>query len=485
MKILHVPYGYYPDPVGGTEVYVHGLARQLVAEGLDNVIAAPAQGNASYRHDGLPVRRFAVRETGVRLEELYGLGDAGAAEEFGRILDTERPRVVHLHAFTMGVSVRLMREAKRRGCRVVFSYHTPTVSCVQGALMLGRQCVCEGRLNQARCSQCFAKRWGLIPGLVAGHVPGLIGRLLGGFGLQGGIWTALRCRQLVGFRHAAVRHLFGEVHRIIAPCRWARELLLRNAVPTGKIVLCRQGVVSQAIDPKGGKGEVPESLDECEVAGTKVLLSPARSSRGGERGGAGRMVSESRLRWREAGCGLSRIRPLRAVFLGRMDPTKGLHQLIEMFQQTPGLAATLDIYGVAQDAAGVVYEERLRAAAAEDRRMRFRSPIQQDQVTELLAGYDVLLVPSEVMETGPLVVLEAFAAGRPVVGSNLGGIAELVRDGVDGLLVWPGDVEGWRAALERCVGEVGLLDRLRRGIRPPRTMVDVAREVQEVYKSVL
>jgi hypothetical protein len=69
------------------------------------------------------------------LRELYGEGDQTAAREFAKILDEERPDVGHLHAFTRGVSLRMARKAKRRGVKVVFTYHTPTVSCQRGTLM--------------------------------------------------------------------------------------------------------------------------------------------------------------------------------------------------------------------------------------------------------------------------------------------------------------------------------------------------------------
>jgi glycosyltransferase involved in cell wall biosynthesis len=48
--------------------------------------------------------------------------------------------------------------------------------------------------------------------------------------------------------------------------------------------------------------------------------------------------------------------------------------------------------------------------------------------------------------------MESFAAGTPVIGSNLGGIPELVRHQVDGLLVEPENVQAWADALRRCGG---------------------------------
>jgi glycosyltransferase involved in cell wall biosynthesis len=87
------------------------------------------------------------------------------------------------------------------------------------------------------------------------------------------------------------------------------------------------------------------------------------------------------------------------------------------------------------------------------------------------------------METGPLVVLESFAAGVPVIGSALGGIADKVRHDVDGLLVDPfASVDAWTSALLRCVDEPGLLARLRANVAAPRSMRDVARDMSAIYE---
>ena len=93
-----------------------------------------------------------------------------------------------------------------------------------------------------------------------------------------------------------------------------------------------------------------------------------------------------------------------------------------------------------------------------------------------------MVVPSQWLETGPLVVLEAFAAGTPVIGSNLGGIAELVTDGVDGLLVDPASSPAaWADSLRRVCSDPDLLVSLRAGIRPPRHSRDTAIEIMPVY----
>src|SRR4029078_9095541 len=97
----------------------------------------------------------------------------------------------------------------------------------------------------------------------------------------------------------------------------------------------------------------------------------------------------------------------------------------------------------------------------------------------------LLAIPSQGMETGPLVLLESFAAGVPVIASNLGGIAERVRDRRDGWLVKCDDVGEWSAALERLANDRALVDSLRENIQEIRTMETVASEMARNYREVL
>ena len=129
-RILHVPYTYFPDPCGGTEVYVRDLAQRLSALGYVNAVAAPAAASATYEHAGLQVYRFAT-DLRPRLDLAYGLPDDIAAEGFRTIIAQARPDIVHLHARTSAVSERLVDIGHAAGARVIFTYHTPTASCAR------------------------------------------------------------------------------------------------------------------------------------------------------------------------------------------------------------------------------------------------------------------------------------------------------------------------------------------------------------------
>jgi glycosyltransferase involved in cell wall biosynthesis len=102
-----------------------------------------------------------------------------------------------------------------------------------------------------------------------------------------------------------------------------------------------------------------------------------------------------------------------------------------------------------------------------------------------MRGCDLVIVPSRCLETGPLVVLEAFAAGTPVLGAQRGGIAELVGNGVNGVLIPPEDPGAWAAAIAALADDRQRIAQLRAGIHPPRTMADVAHDMAEVYQTLL
>jgi glycosyltransferase involved in cell wall biosynthesis len=90
-----------------------------------------------------------------------------------------------------------------------------------------------------------------------------------------------------------------------------------------------------------------------------------------------------------------------------------------------------------------------------------------------------VIVPSIWWENAPLVILEAFRRGRPVICSGIGGMAELVRDGVDGLHFRPGDARALAALLGRAAAAPDLWAQLRANLPDVPTIEDaVARHLR-------
>jgi glycosyltransferase involved in cell wall biosynthesis len=431
MKVIQVPFCFYPDSVGGTEVYVDALSRNLQQLGVEVLVAAPGKISQSYMYQQLPVHRYAISNKIENLRELYGEGDRQAALEFSRILEAEKPDLVHFHAFTSGVSLRLVQAAKKRQIPVVFTYHTPTVSCQRGTMMQWGTQICDGKVDLRTCTQCSLQGLGLdkISAKAIATLPPQLGRWLGNLNLQGGAWTALRMTELVNLRHTVLHTLLSEVDHIVAVCNWVKDVLLVNHVPSEKITVIRQGVCYN----------LPEKTNSSQHHAQLTL---------------------------------------NIAFFGRLDPTKGIHILIKALEAVPQLAVSLDIYGISQ--ASDTYIQELKALATKDPRITFKPPVPAEKVMATLIDYDLLAVPSQWLETGPMVVLEAFAAGIPVIGSNLGGIAELVQSEINGILVEPTSISAWSQALQRCQDRY-LLKQLSAGIKPPSTMATVASQMLSIY----
>jgi glycosyltransferase involved in cell wall biosynthesis len=437
VRVVHVPFSYFPDPVGGTEVYVAQLARDLRAHGVESIVAAPADGSVAtrYEHDGTPVYRFGVGAC-ASVADLYGEGDETAARTLVEILDDVQADVLHLHALTRAASLRAVRAARRKGVRIVFTYHTPTASCVRGTLLRDGHEPCDGELIAERCAGCLLESRGVPRTLrrALSRAPSALGSAVASAGASGGWVTALRARELTSAKHSAFQQLLAEADAVVAVCEWVRSLLLRAGAPPKRLVVSRQGTPA------------------------KPLPEPAARAHDG---------------------------PLRLAYVGRLHPVKGVHVLLRALAANRDLRVTVDVYGTAQDADGARYWEEVRSVSSSDSRVRLHPPVSPDRVVETLSRYDATVVPSQWLETGPLTVLESFAAGIPVIGSNLGGIAELVAHDRDGWLVRHPDTEAWALALRRLSTDRALLDRLRAGVRPPRSTSDVARDMAAVYEAIV
>jgi glycosyltransferase involved in cell wall biosynthesis len=138
---------------------------------------------------------------------------------------------------------------------------------------------------------------------------------------------------------------------------------------------------------------------------------------------------------------------LRLAFAGRLDHTKGADVAIRALGLGPP-DASLALAG----SSSAADETRLRALAHElgvAERTRFLGMQPRDAVVELLLESDVLLMPGRIEEAFGLVYVEAMAAGTVVVGTALGGAAEICRHGDNALVVPVDDPEATADALER------------------------------------
>jgi len=426
--ILHIPFAWQPDPCGGTEVYVRALMRELAPLGWASQIVVPAQQTAQQLVEGIPVHRVRLADP-VTQAMLYGAGDPVSAAGFAEVLEAAKPDLVHFHAYTPAISVLWLQAAQALGIPCVYTYHTPTLTCGRGSLMRWGRVPCDGQMTALRCTACTLQGLGLPQPLAWAMT--LLSPLTQSLNQR----VPFRAQPLIRQRQAAVHRWLAGMTQVVALCEWGRAVLRRNAVPPHRLHVIRHGLTS---------------------ACSHVALPPSHPNR---------------------------ATPLRLAFFGRLDPTKGLQVLVAALKDKPDLNLELHCHLIPDPAAETAMANLLQQCQA-DPRIHLHPAVAADDVVQTMAAYDAVAVPSIWLETGPLVVLEAFAAGRPVLGSALGGIAEWVQHGVNGLLIPPGDAKAWAAALQQWANPT-LRQHLQTGITPPRTMQAVALDMLTVYAKAL
>ena len=143
------------------------------------------------------------------------------------------------------------------------------------------------------------------------------------------------------------------------------------------------------------------------------------------------------------------------AFAGRLTAQKSLGVALDALAEVEDV--TLLIAGEGDEL------EALRARARElglNGRVRFLGAQPRERVFELFRAADAAIL-SSAWENFPHTVVEALAVGTPVLGTAVGGVAEVVRDGENGLLVPPGDPDAFAEALRRFLGDEELRERLR------------------------
>lgn len=161
-------------------------------------------------------------------------------------------------------------------------------------------------------------------------------------------------------------------------------------------------------------------------------------------------------------CNGSRIKLL---CVSRIDPRKGLRSLPSVVKSLvdAGHDVTLDVVG---PTIGLIGESERDAIVAEAQRQGvadrvvLRGPVALDQLMPLYRDFDLFVLPTRPGEGIPRVLMEAMAAGLPVVTTDVSGIASLITDGDNGLLVAEGSAHGVADALQRLIADAPLRQRL-------------------------
>lgn len=213
---------------------------------------------------------------------------------------------------------------------------------------------------------------------------------------------------------------FADDHAVFEHSRLLRAALERSIGVAGAVTGCSRVVADDLV--RFGAPDAVVVPNGVDLAGHDAAGEPTRSGS---------------------------VREPVVVAVGRIEHVKGFDLLVDAFASSPLRdRARLVVVGDGSEAAAL--RRRVASAGLTDR-VELPGRLDPSEVAARLAAADVVVVPSRA-DAAPLVVLEAWRSGRPLVATVRGGPPEIVTDGVDGVLVDPQDTQALAAAV------LGLLD---------------------------
>jgi glycosyltransferase involved in cell wall biosynthesis len=350
-------------------------------------------------------------------------------QQFERVLAEWRPDVVHFHNY-LSLGDALPSRARRWGATVVYTLHDYGLICPNHLLLRtdGQLCgKCRGDFFQDCCPENLRTAGGRRPWLR--HLGPSLSRWRKFAAQQsnpvirGGLQAALMIpRWIYGepattdiprkrdFFLESTKAIFRDVDLFLSPSEFLRQKYIQCDLPGDKIRMIRNGIRKMQALP----------------------LVPSADGR------------------------------IRFGYIGAFHAQKGLELLVRAFEGL-GDQASLHIHGSAFGSPITEsYWQRVQQQAPPG--IVFHGPYRNDQLEEILATVDVVVVPSIWFENSPFTIQEAFGAGLPVITANTGGMAELVRHGEDGLLFQIGDADDLRRQLQVVIDQPALLAQFRRNL---------------------
>ncbi|HBT93789.1 MAG TPA: hypothetical protein DEB23_05970 [Chitinophagaceae bacterium] len=438
MKIIFVLNHFLPSQTAGTEVYTSSLCGQLQQHGIEVKVVIPYYGkteSADYLYDELTVHQYSEPSI-VDRSLIMGFRVPDGLKNFKAYLNKEQPDLIHFHelAGSNGITLKHVQAAKATGARVIMTFHLAGYSCKTGTLVFRGESLCNGEIDLRKCSTCYLHSRGYTN--AAYYLTGA-SSILYKLSIDTSKWrnrvgTALGTVPILAKLNTDLKTLVSSCDRIVAITEWYQKVLQTNGIDPNKISF------------------IPQALPLDNVSDS--IVNKAVHS------------------------------PLRLLFLGRINKFKGLHLILEALKAIDTSLVSLSIYGNSDDEA---YEQEQRIKTENQSNVFWGGKLEQKDVIPIMRKHDILCLCSTFSEMSPLVIQEAFAAGLPVIASNVYGNAEQITHAENGLLFKFNDVEDLRRQILKCINHPDLLNDMAKKITPPRSFKDLASDYLELYKSIL
>ena len=437
MKIALCLNHFLPNKVAGTEIYCFALATALQKIGVEVLVIIPNDGFAlterySYQH--IRVVKYgepSVKNRALLMGKIAPIG----LPNFLQVLDEEKPDIINFQEISgsVGFSAFHVKATRLKGYKIVITFHLAGNTCAAGTLYYKNKKACDGKIRVQKCSDCInAIRYGNTFSKLMAPINNLLYYLgLNTTKMDHTIGTALGTVFVIKNLQEKFDSIVNNSDRLVVLTEWYKKIICLNNVDPSKVSIIKQALpVEQSMITSG------HSLNKF---------------------------------------------PLKIIFIGRISVYKGLHLLLEALRRLKGNIC-LDIYGQIEDED---YYHQCLSLSNILPAVTWKGVLPKEQVVNCMQNYHFLCLPSTFSEMSPLVVQEAFAAGIPVLASDVYGNAEQIIEGKNGWLFKFNDAEDLALKLEMLINQPSLVDTAKKHIPLVNIFKNVAREYSKLYHDLL
>jgi glycosyltransferase involved in cell wall biosynthesis len=440
MRVLLVVHQFFPQHAAGTEVLTLELARGLLRKGhhVEILTGALWPGKpvttppwlTEGTYDGITVHRLNYGESACPDPIALHSSAPARVELVKRVVSRVAPEIVHINHF-LGLSSAIIPAIRVLRIPVVYTATDYWAICPECTLLHsfdGK--VCDGPDDGLDCIRCSVSWFSRRRASVAWIAKSLSATaLLRSHGAMRQVHSLTR-------RSKAVAAHVNDSSVIISATKFLGDMLVRNGIDAGLVRI------------------IPYGVDIGKVARRPTV--PSR---------------------------FTAAAPLRLAFMGNMVEIKGPHIVLEALAALGDRAReiSLHLYGQGNPDRPYVREIRARVERLGGIAV-LTGTFPHDRIGEIMSDHHLVIVPSLWYESTPLVLCSALAARIPVLVSRLGGMMEILEEGVNGISFPSGDVGGLSEVFLRLLDAPEIVTRLHRTIVARRRFTaDYVDDVEAVY----
>lgn len=439
MKVAHCLSNFLPEYTAGTEVYTWALCKGLRAKGVDACVIIPnyhRSVNENYNIDGIQVHKYAEPSI-VDKQLIMGLKISDGIGNFKTLLKDINPDIVHFHELSgsNGFTINHISAASEMGIKTMMTFHLAGYSCKASTLMYKNKVLCDGIIDELRCSKCMINNH--ISNPVIGQSVYSLCKILyklniSLMGKNFRIASALSYPYIIKKLRNDLYKLVNCCNKIVVLTDWYYKILKDNNIDMTKVVLIKQGLAA----------DIPKEITENNEKKPGML---------------------------------------RLVFLGRISKFKGLDLILDALEGLENNSIILDVFGSdPMDSYSNDCKSRIKRMPL----VTWKGKLHTSEIISTIKNYDALILASTFSEMSPLVIQEAFAAKIPVIASDVYGNAEQIINNKNGWLFQFNDINELKKVLLRLVENPELINESKKNIHTGRSFGLVVDNYIQTYSTL-